>query len=144
MRAARRVVALVITASACATAGCQLGTRQPVREQTRPYDLVPQSGYLVNGPTVSPDYAAPAPSDENAEYDRATYRAAIQKDLLRINTLLTENDRLRQELAATIMALNEAHDEIERLGKTISALDAKLERAEARAARRTKRERSEK
>jgi septal ring factor EnvC (AmiA/AmiB activator) len=118
-------------------AGCELGTRRPMREQTRPYDLVPQSGYLADGPTVAPDYAVPAPSDDaEAAFDEAAYRAAIQKDLVRINALLTENDRLRQELATTTAALNEARDDIERLSTRIVELSEQLERAEARAARR--------
>jgi hypothetical protein len=123
----------VILVVAC---GCELGTRTPAREQVRPYDLAPQSGYLAEGPTVSPDYAVPA-ATEGAEptYDEAAYRAAIQKDLLRINELMTDNDRLRQELAAATSALDEANGQIERLRETVAALEEKLERAEARAAR---------
>jgi chromosome segregation ATPase len=118
--------------------GCQLGTRTPPREQTRPYDLVPQSGYLAEGPTVSPDYAAPTgPNGDEAAFDEAAYRAAIQKDLVRINALLTENDRLRQELAATTLALEAARDEVSALRETITKLEAKLARAEARASRRS-------
>jgi septal ring factor EnvC (AmiA/AmiB activator) len=122
-----------------AAMGCQLGTRKPVREQTRPYDLAPQSGYLAEGSTVNADYAAPAESkDKEARFDEASYRAAIQKDLVRINALMAENDRLRQELAATTLTLEAARDEVNALRETIARLEAKLARAEERAARRAK------
>ncbi len=137
MRAAWIVVGMLIAAMLVAMMGCRFGTRTPTREQTRPYDLVPQSGYLADGPTVSPDYAAPpASEDDDSGTNEAAYRAAIQKDLVRINVLLTENERLRQELAATKLMLDEARDEIEKLRKAITTLEAKLERVKARAKRR--------
>jgi len=130
MRAAWVGIAVLVMAT-----GCQWGTRTPPREQTQPYDLVPQSGYLADGPTVSPEYA-PGPSAEGeVEYDQAAYRETIRKDLVRINALLTENDRLRQELAVAQATLAHAHDEIENLLGKIAELEAALERAEARTAR---------
>jgi chromosome segregation ATPase len=137
IRAITVVAALLVGVLLVVAAGCQIGTRRPLREQTRPYDLVPQSGYLADGPTVAADYAVPAPTETSeAAFDEATYRAAIQKDLVRINALLTENERLRQELAATTAALEEATDNIEQLMRRIDERGEKLERAEARAARR--------
>jgi hypothetical protein len=131
MRIVWAVAAILVVAC-----GCELGTRTPAREQVQPYDLAPQSGYLAEGPTVSPDYAVPAAAEGGeAEYDEAAYRAAIQKDLARINGLMTDNDQLRQELAAAKSALDGANGEIEQLRETVAALKAKLERAEARAAR---------
>jgi hypothetical protein len=133
MRTAWIVVLLVVAM------GCQFGTRRPTREQTRPYDLAPQSGYLADGPTVHPDYAAPTElEDEDARFNEASYRAAIQKDLVRIDALMTENDRLRQELAATTLDLEATRDEVCALRETIARLEAKLTRAEERAARRSK------
>ena len=133
MRAAWVGIAVLVMAT-----GCQWGTRTPPREQTQPYDLVPQSGYLADGPTVSPEYA-PGPSAEGeVEYDQAAYRETIRKDLVRINALLTENDRLRQELAITRTDLVGARDEIKNLLGKISELEAALERAEARDAPRAK------
>ena len=139
MRAATCVFGFLAAGALIAAAGCQLGSRQPPREQVRPYDLVPQSGYLTDGSTVSPDYAAPLPAGEageDARFDEAAYRAAIQKDLVRIDALLTDNERLRQELAVAQAALDDARDEIEQLRETMSGLEAKLARAEERAARR--------
>ena len=139
MRATTLVFGLLVTGGLVMAAGCQIGSRQPPREQVRPYDLVPQSGYLTDGSTVAPDYAAPLPpdaGDEEPRFDEAAYRAAIQKDLVRINVLLSENERLRQELAVAQAALNEARDEIEQLRETVAGLEAKLVLAEERAARR--------
>jgi len=137
MRAAWIGVAILVAAS-----GCGLGTQTPPRDQVRPYDLVPQSGYLAEGPTVRADYEAPSAADgdgveydevvyDEVVYDETAYRAAIRKDLARIGALLAENEELRQELAVAKTALNEARDEIEVLRRDI----ARLERAEARAAR---------
>jgi len=131
MRVAWGVVAILVVA-----VGCQWGRRTPPREQERPYDLVPQSGYLAEGTTVSPEYAPMPSEDDGVEYDEAAYREAIRKDLVRINALLTENDRLRQELVVATVSLNEARDEIERLRERVAALEAELEQALARAERR--------
>jgi len=131
MRATWLGVAVLMT-----TIGCQWGTRTPPRDQTRPYDLVPQSGYLAEGPTVSPEYAPAPPAEGEVEYDEAAYREAIRKDLVRINALLSENDRLRQELAVAQASLAGARDQVENLLGKIAELEAALERAEARAARR--------
>jgi hypothetical protein len=142
MRASTLVFGILVTGALAAATGCELGSRQPPREQVRPYDLAPQSGYLTDGSTVAADYAVPVPGDEagsDAQFDEAAYRAAIQKDLLRINALLTENERLRQELAVAQAALEDARDEIEQLDEAVTALEAKLERAEERAARRARR-----
>ena len=139
MRAPTLVCACLVMGALVVAAGCHVGSRQPPREQVRPYDLVPQSGYLTDGSTVAPDYAAPQPSNEagdELQFDEAAYRAAIQKDLVRINALLTENERLRQELAVSQATLDDARDEIEQLRETVSALEAKLALAEERAARR--------
>ena len=117
-------------------AGCRLGSRTPARERVRRYDLAPQSGYLAEGPTVTPDYAVPPPSGEaEARFDEATYRATIQRDLVRINGLLDQNDRLREELAAAQAAFEAARGEIEKLGEKIAALEAARELARARIVR---------
>lgn len=142
MRASTLVFGILVMGALAAALGCQVGSRQPPREQVRPYDLVPQSGYLTDGSTVAADYAVPAPGDEaggDARFDEAAYRAAIQKDLVRINALLAENERLRQELAVAQGALDDARDEIEQLGETVTELEAKLALAEERAARRARR-----
>ncbi len=142
MRATTLVFGLLVTGLLVVAVGCQLGSRRPPREQVRPYDLAPQSGYLTDGSTVAPDYAASGTPDEGdgePRFDEVAYRAAIQKDLLRINALLTENERLRQELAVAQAALNEACDEIEQLRETVAGLEAKLVVAEKRAARRAAR-----
>ena len=130
-RVSMGAAAMLIGVLLVVAAGCQIGTRRPLRDQARPYDLVPQSGYLADGPTVAADYAVPAPMDTS------------QKDLVRINALLTENNRLRQELAATTAALHEANDGIEQLTQRVVELDEKLERAEARAARRDRAKKTE-
>ena len=142
MRATRCVFGLCVMGALTLAIGCQLGSRQPPREQVRSYDLVPQSGYLADGSTVTPDYAAPpavGEAGDEARFDEAAYRAAIQKDLVRINALLTENERLRQELASAQAALNDARDEIDLLCESVTALEAKLALAEERAARRAQR-----
>jgi len=129
MRAVWLAILMMIVAS-----GCRLGSKTPARDRVRRYDMVPQSGYLAEGPTVTPDYAAPPPSGEaEARFDEATYRATIQRDLMRINGLLDDNDRMRQELAAAQAALVTALGEIEKLGEKITALEAARELARARA-----------
>jgi len=133
-----RVVCLVAVILV-AVSGCRLGSRTPAREKVRSYDLAPQSGYLAEGPTVSPDYAAPASDQDYAGYDEAAYRAAIQRDLVRINGLMADNDQLRQDLAASQATLNEARDAIQELQKKITTLEARVERAESRAERRVER-----
>jgi chromosome segregation ATPase len=145
MRAGWLGAAIVLTVTACAMSGCELGSRRPSRDEVRPYDLVPQSGYLAEGPTDAADYAVPASAETSDEFDEAAYRAAIQKDLVRINALLTENERLRQELAATTIALTDARADIDTLGRRIAALEEKLaqtqeklKQAEAKAARRSR------
>jgi len=138
MRASWLAAAVVLAAVTVATAGCELTSRRPSRDEVRPYDLVPQSGYLAEGPTDAADYAVPASPETTDEFDEAAYRAAIQKDLARINALLTENERLRQELAATQSALAAAHDDIDTLRGQIAALEKKLAEAKAEAARRAR------
>ncbi|MBN1917967.1 MAG: hypothetical protein JW889_08675 [Verrucomicrobia bacterium] len=139
MRTSWLVVVVVLTALTVVTAGCELGSRRPSRDEVRPYDLVPQSGYLAEGPTDGADYAVPASTETSDEFDEAAYRAAIQKDLVRINMLLTENERLRRELAATQSALTQEHDDNDALRERIAALEKQLAKAQAeiKAARRS-------
>jgi BMFP domain-containing protein YqiC len=135
MRASWVAVLTVLVGVGAIGAGCELASRRPSRDEVRSYDLAPQSGYLADGPTDAADYAVPTSPEAGEAFDEATYRAAIQKDLARINALLTENERLRQELAAVQSALTEARGEMDTLRGRIAALEEKLARAEARAAR---------